>query len=209
MCYQIQLNTGVKEIAKRFKKVITNPDGIVFSDGINGFAFEPTPIITIENPALVSTDFSWGLIPAWSKDDAIKKNTLNAKIETLSEKPSFRDVISNRCLVLATGYYEWRWNDAKGKSKDKYEIHSAENEIFTFAGIYSIWRNPHTGFEVKTFSIITTQANETMSYVHNMKKRMPIMLRQEDESSWLDLLTPYEQFSFPNYDAKLIAIKRC
>ena len=207
MCYQIQLNTGVKEIAKRFKTTIKDPDSIAFAEEINGFAYKASPIITIENPEFVSTDFTWGLIPSWSSDDAIRKNTLNARIETLEEKPSFRNVIDNRCLIIATAYYEWRWNDEKGKSKDKYEIHCSENEIFTFAGIYSKWKSPVNGENYNTFSILTTEANDTMTYVHNMKKRMPILLNQEDENKWLDLKVPYQDFSFPNYNSNLIAIK--
>jgi putative SOS response-associated peptidase YedK len=61
--------------------------------------------------------YSWGLIPNWAKDDSIRKNTLNAKIETIHEKPSFRDVIQHRCLVLIDGFYEWKWLDEKGKHK--------------------------------------------------------------------------------------------
>jgi putative SOS response-associated peptidase YedK len=75
------------------------------------------------------------LIPAWAKDKTIQQYTLNAKIETLNEKPSFKNNIKNRCLVIADGYYEWQWLDPKGKNKQKYLITLTSEEPFAFAGI--------------------------------------------------------------------------
>ncbi len=205
MCYRVQINTGMSDISKRFKAKVENPENLLFADEVNGFAYHPLPIITRENPSLIVSDYHWGLIPFWCKDDAIRKNTLNAKIETLEEKPAFRNVIENRCLVIATGYYEWHWNDEKGKSKQKFEIHSAEDEIFTFAGLYSTWKNPATNDLIKTFSIVTTAANDKMQYIHNNKKRMPVMLKKADELEWLKGEIPYAQFAYPNYDADIVA----
>ena len=205
MCYRVQVNTGVGKIAERFKAHVENPENLFFNEEINGFAYQALPIITNQNPEIIASDFFWGLIPSWCNDDSIKKNTLNAKVETLEDKPAFRDVIQNRCLIIATGYYEWRWNDAKGKSKQKFEIHSAEEEIFAFAGIYSTWKNSSDNNILKTFSIVTTQANPQMEYIHNMKKRMPLMLKKEDEKNWLDSSIAIENFAFPNYNAEIIA----
>ncbi len=205
MCYRVQVNTGVGKIAERFKAKVDNPEMLLFNEEINGFAYQALPVITNDNPAVVTSEYKWGLIPSWCKDDSIKKNTLNAKIETLDEKPAFRDVAKNRCLVIATGYYEWRWNDEKGKSKQKFEIHSSEEEIFAFAGIFSTWTNPADQQIVKTFSIVTTQANLQMEYIHNMKKRMPLMLKRSDEQHWLDASNPIDDFAFPKYNAEIIA----
>ena len=204
MCYRIELKSGIEAIANRFKARIDNPESSIFDEEINGFAFKKHPIITNDDPQTIATDFSWGLIPHWCKDDAIRKNTLNAKIETLDEKPAFRDVVHNRCLIIATGYYEWRWNDEKGKSKQKFEIHSAEHEIFSLAGIYSSWTNPATRDIVKSFAVVTTDANQKMQYIHNNKKRMPVMLKQQDEMNWLNG-KPQNTFGYPVYDADLIA----
>jgi len=195
----------MSELGKRFKAIIDKPENVLFSDEINGFGFPPIPVIANENEDVIATDFYWGLIPAWCKDDSMRKNTLNAKIETIHEKPSFRDVVNNRCLVIATGFYDWRWLDEKGKSKQKYEIRSSENEILTFAGIYSKWKNPENDEIVKTFAVVTTQANKQMSYIHNVKLRMPIVLQQKDEMTWLDSKNEVEDFMYPKYDSNLIA----
>ena len=205
MCYRIQLNTGIKEIAKRFNAHVPNAENLLFGEEINGFSYQNCPIIINEDQGNIRDDFSWGLIPQWCKDETIRKNTLNAKIETLDEKPAFRNAVHNRCLVIATGYYEWRWNDEKGKTKQKFEIHSADEEIFAFAGIYSSWNDTSEKIIRNTFSIVTTEANEQMAYIHNNKKRMPVMLRKSDEMAWLNNEIPFRQFSYPNYNADIIA----
>jgi putative SOS response-associated peptidase YedK len=199
------LNTGIKEIAKRFNAHVPNAENLLFGEEINGFSYQNCPIIINEDQGNIRDDFSWGLIPQWCKDETIRKNTLNAKIETLDEKPAFRNAVHNRCLVIATGYYEWRWNDEKGKTKQKFEIHSADEEIFAFAGIYSSWNDTSEKIIRNTFSIVTTEANEQMAYIHNNKKRMPVMLRKSDEMAWLNNEIPFRQFSYPNYNADIIA----
>lgn len=145
--------------------------------------------------------FNWGLIPFWAKDDKIKKMTLNAKIESATVKPAFRNSVKNRCLIIANGYYEWQWLDPKGKQKQKYFIKPEAQDIFAFAGIYSTWRNPHTNEQINSYSILTTAANELMSRIHNNKKRMPIVLRKEDHELWLSE-KELSKFAFP-YEVKL------
>ncbi len=129
--------------------------------------------------------YSWGLIPRWAKDDSIQQNTLNAKIETIHEKPSFRDVIQKRCLVLIDGFYKWKWLDEKGKHKQKYLITLPTHEAFACAGLYSHWRNKNTGETINTYTILTTEANELMSEIHNSKKRIPVIIHSSNEQSWL------------------------
>ena len=107
---------------------------------MNGFDFPKTPIITNENPEIIEL-YNWGLIPDWSKSEDIRALTLNAKIETIHEKPSFKNIVNQRCLVLANGFYEWQWRDSKGKNKVKYEIGIENDELFAFAGLYSHWIN--------------------------------------------------------------------
>ena len=120
----------------------------------------------------------------------------DAKIETLAQKPSFKDAINNRCLVLSSGFFEWQWRDSKGKEKRKYLIKPTEEEIFAFAGIWSEWTNPETGEKQKTYSIITTEANELMSEIHNTKKRMPVILPKENEYDWLNAIPIPEVMKF-------------
>ena len=147
----------------------------------------------------------WGLIPAWAKDRALQKMTLNAKIETLTEKPSFQNSVSNRCLVLVNGFYEWKWLDSKGKNKEKYFIRLENgNQPFALGGIYSIWTDENTNETLTSFSIVTSQANELMSEIHNTKHRMPLVLSKEAEEAWLSDRC-IEDFSFPNYNPKLNA----
>ena len=207
MCYSVEVKAGIEDIARRFRAQFHSADLFNFTDEINGFAHEVHPVITNHHPNVIEADYQWGLVPAWCKDDSIRKNTLNAKIETLEQKPAFRDFISNRCLIIATAYYEWRWNDEKGKRKQKYKIHSAEEEIFAFAGIYSRWKSPETGSAVNSFSIITPAANQQMQYIHNNKQRMPLMLRRQDEITWLDPKSNYQDFAYPNYNAPLVAFE--
>lgn len=202
MCYRTQLNSKIKEIEKTFDAVFIEPEAYLPQEEINAFDFLKTPVITDENPGEIER-FQWGLIPFWAKDDSIKKMTLNAKIETLRAKPAFKDAVNNRCLVLASGYYEWQWLDAKGRSKQKYYIKPAEQELFAFAGIYSFWKDPHSGVSLPSYSIVTTEANELMSEIHNNKKRMPVVLKKEDRNRWLSG-AELSGFSFP-YEVELRA----
>ena len=186
MCFYTQQLAIFDEIEKRFSAKVDNPDRFMKSDFVNGFSYPNLPIIVDKTPNVISTNFMWGLIPSWSKDDEIRKNTLNARIETVEEKPSFKNSINNRCLIIVTGYYEWRWQDEKGKQKEKYLINSQEDEIFCLAGLYSDWLNPNSGELLNTYTILTSEADKTMQYVHNHKKRMPVMLKKADEKKWLD-----------------------
>jgi putative SOS response-associated peptidase YedK len=95
--------------------------------------------------------FHWGLIPAWAKDNSIRKNTLNAKIETISEKPSYRNSANNSCLILTDGFYEWQWLDDKGKNKQKYLFTLPNNETFEFAGLWNEWVDKSKGEIFKTY----------------------------------------------------------
>ena len=186
MCFYTQQTAIFEEIETRFSTKVDNPDRFMKSDFVNGFSYPNLPIIVDKTPNVISTNFMWGLIPSWSKDDEIRKNTLNARIETVEEKPSFKNSINNRCLIIVTGYYEWRWQDEKGKQKEKYLINSQEDEIFCLAGLYSDWLNPNSGELLNTYTILTSEADKTMQYVHNHKKRMPVMLKKADEKKWLD-----------------------
>lgn len=205
MCFYTQQNAPAKNVMQRFNAEIDAEENYLQSQEINGFSYPNIPIILDKSPTIITTDYTWGLLPFWANDIEFRKNTLNARIETISEKSSFKNITQNRCLIIATAYYEWHWNDSKGKSKDKYQINSQDDEIFTFAGLYTSWKNPATGDIKNTYTMLTTEANDTMSFVHNHKKRMPIMLQRKDESLWLDNTIKFEEFAFP-YGANLIAI---
>lgn len=205
MCFFTQQNATKNKVKTRFNAIIDNEENFLESKELNGFTYPNIPIIINLDSEIIRTDFTWGLLPSWTRDEDFRKNTLNARIETINEKPSFRDCTQNRCLIIATAYYEWHWNDAKGKSKTKYQINSQDDEIFCFAGLYERWINPENGELKYTYTMVTTEANEIMSYVHNHKKRMPIMLNRKDEAAWLDNSVKINEFAFP-YEANLIAL---
>ncbi len=195
MCFHSKQTKLALEVENRFNAEIDKPQEFKSQSNINGFEFPKTPVIIDEKPNII-THYNWGLIPTWAKDEEIKKYTLNAKIETLEEKPSFQNSINKRCLVIANGFYEWHWLDSKGKNKAKYEIGIVNEELFAFAGLYSEWVDNNSGEIRNTYAIVTTEANTLMADIHNIKKRMPVILKPEDESKWLEHY-PYKEFALP------------
>jgi putative SOS response-associated peptidase YedK len=151
-----------------------------------GFNFPALPVITNEDDQHVAS-FRWGLIPFWIKDyesaAAIREKTLDARAETVLEKPSFRQaIISKRCLVIADGFFEWRHEN---KKTYPYYIRLKDHSPFAFAGIWDNWKNPETKELVQTFSVITTAANSLLEKIHNTQKRMPVILPGKSERNWL------------------------
>lgn len=123
----------------------------------------------------------WGLIPSWAKDEKIGYRTINARVETLAEKPSFRTAIKQRrCLIVADGFYEWK---SEGKKKQPYYFQLQEGQVFAFAGLWDKWQSP-AGESIVSCTIITTEANEVVRPVH---ERMPVILPEKDWDAWLDL----------------------
>ncbi len=164
---------------------------------INGFDFKPHPIITNEG-MLQLESCNWGLIPAKTKDATaakiIRSKTLNAKSETVFELQSFKDVAgSNRCLVPVTGFLEWKH---VGNTKQPFHITVPGQEVFCLAGIWDSWLNKANGEIVKSFSILTTAANELMAEIHNTKKRMPVIIMPQDQLSWLKPSIEKHEFEY-------------
>jgi len=124
--------------------------------------------------------FKWGLIPGWAKDAAIGNKMINARAETVDEKPSFKQSFQQRrCLVPADGFYEWKKD---GKNKYPFRISLHGGEPFAFAGLWDTWTSP-SGQTICSFTIITTEANELVGTIHN---RMPAILPREIEDIWLN-----------------------
>jgi putative SOS response-associated peptidase YedK len=201
MCYQTRLSKKKEEIQNRFRADIEDLMSIEDFELNKGFDYPKTPIITNKNPDKIAL-YNWGLVPAWAQDTSFRHYTLNARIETLNEKPSFKDVIQNRCLIIADGFYEWQWLTKSGSRKQKYLITIDNEELFAFAGLYSQWKDPD-GSLLNSYTMVTTQANELMSEIHNTKQRMPIILKKEDEMNWLHG-EDYKNYQFP-YSSNLIA----
>jgi putative SOS response-associated peptidase YedK len=122
----------------------------------------------------------WGLIPSWAKDAAIGNRMINARAETVAEKPAFRTPLARRrCLVLADGFYEWQ---KAGTKKQPYFIRMADERPFAFAGLWESWEGPDHAL-VESCTIITTEANALVRPVHD---RMPVILARDDYERWLD-----------------------
>jgi putative SOS response-associated peptidase YedK len=187
MCFHTQHFSDSQKLQKRFKAKIADKVEFVPNNEANGFTFPKLPIITNLEKDTIQL-FNWGLLPTWSNDIDFRKNTLNAKIETISEKPSFKDSVLKRCIVLVDGFYEWQWLDSSGRKKQKYLIQNVDTEPFALAGLFNTWTNPKTLEKMDTFTILTTEANEQMSIIHNSKKRMPMILNPEEEEQWLQNL---------------------
>ena len=122
----------------------------------------------------------WGLVPFWATDPKIGNRMINARSESAAVKPSFREPFkSKRCLVPSTGFYEWQKTNG---NKTPHFIHLKSNELFSFAGLYDVWKDPE-GKSMKTFTILTTVPNNLLKNIHD---RMPVVLEREEEEEWLD-----------------------
>jgi putative SOS response-associated peptidase YedK len=122
----------------------------------------------------------WGLIPSWAKDSSGAAGMINARSETASTKPAFRDALkSRRCLIPADAFYEWM---RTGKTKQPYCFEVGESELFAFAGLWDRWKGP-SGKWVKSCSILTTTSNAVTSALHD---RMPVILDPDSYDLWLD-----------------------
>jgi len=141
------------------------------------------PVLVIPNDDQNTADFFvWGLIPMWAKDPAIGNRLINARGETLAEKPAFRGSLKyKRCLILADGFYEWKGAPGR-KTKTPFFIHMKDRKPFAFAGLWDSWNAPD-GSLVKSCTIITTMPNELTAIIHN---RMPVILHPREYAQWLD-----------------------
>lgn len=134
-------------------------------------------LAVVKNTARDTIDqIRWGLIPFWADEPG--SGMINARAETVDEKPSFKNAYeSRRCLVLSNGFYEW---DGSRGSKQPYYLYRPDNDVFAMAGIWETWSE--NGEEIESVAIITTEANETVSSIHD---RMPVILEEEEESEWI------------------------
>jgi len=122
----------------------------------------------------------WGLIPSWAKDSSIGHKMINARAETVHEKPAFRQAIKyRRCLVIASGFYEWRM---EGKQKIPLYVHLKDGSPMAFAGLWDSWKPPENGF-VESCTILTTSSNKLIEPLHD---RMPVILHPLEYQPWLD-----------------------
>ncbi|HEX9929306.1 MAG TPA: SOS response-associated peptidase [Pyrinomonadaceae bacterium] len=158
----------------------------------------------------IANGLKWGLIPSWAKEESIGNRMINARAESITEKPSFRNAFrSRRCIVPASGFYEWKQTGGKG-AKQPFYFHLKDKPVFGFAGLWETWKTEE-GEEIESCTIITTEANAVLAPVHD---RMPIIIKPEDYEAWLDpknfdtddlqkFLKPY-----PSYEMASHAVSR-
>lgn len=153
--------------------------------------WQPRYNVAPSQPVLAVTDATtrkaewlrWGLVPSWAKDAAIGNRMINARAETLGEKPSFRTAFQKRrCMILADGFYEWQ-KPASGKGKSQpYYFRRKDGKPFAFAGLWEVWQPDGDAEALKTCTIITTSANDIVAPVHD---RMPVILATNDAFNWV------------------------
>ena len=201
MCGRYSLTADLAELAGRFE---FDGDWDAFERRYN---IAPTQeVLTVVGGEKRRGGFMrWGLIPHWAKDSKIGSRMINARAETVAEKPSFRTALRRRrCLVLADGFYEWQ---RVGKNKRPMRIVMRSGEPFAFAGLWETWRDPE-GTVIPSCTIITTTPNDLLKPIHN---RMPVILPRDIEEFWLDdsvddpaaltsVLTPYPDDAMEAYE---------
>ena len=176
MCGRYSLIADIGELAGRFEFDV---DWLTFESAYN---IAPTQeVLTVVGGESRRGGFMrWGLIPQWAKNASIGSRMINARAETVAEKPAYRDALRRRrCLVLADGFYEWQ---RTGGAKRPMRIVMQSGEPFAFAGLWSMWRDPD-GNRISSCAIITAAANELLKPIHD---RMPVILPRELEELWLD-----------------------
>jgi putative SOS response-associated peptidase YedK len=179
MCGRFSFVADKEKVKKTLKKVKIETD---LQTSYNIAPTQQAYIVTNREPETLQLAH-WGLVPSWSKDGQPNGALINARMETILEKPSFRDAFqSQRCLVPADSFYEWR---NSGGRKQPFRITDTEGGLLVFAGIHSMWKTM-----LKTFSIITTEPNAEMAQIHT---RMPVILKTEaEQNAWLANDTPID-----------------
>jgi putative SOS response-associated peptidase YedK len=184
MCGRVRLATDYSEIKIRLKFAPDSPAPNFEPDWNKPPTMPMLVALRSEDGKRVARMMKWGLIPHWAKDDKMIYSTFNARSEEFTTKPAFKDAWKwgQRCLVITDGFYEWKKLDAKGKDKQPYAIAMANGENMVKAGLWAKWRNPASGEEVLSCTILTCAPNKAMAEIHN---RMPVILDERDWPKWL------------------------
>jgi len=183
MCGRFALAQEHKELIRKYGLLDDPTTSFQYSPRYNIAPTQITPVVTNGERKKLK-GMKWGLVPHWAKDVSIGNKLINARAETAADKPSFRDSFKNkRCLIPATGFFEWR-EDPVSKTRQPYYIKTKDQEIFSFAGLWSTWLDKSTGQELLTHTILTTEPNDFLKKIHN---RMPVILPADKEDAWLDL----------------------
>ena len=202
MCGRFSQAKDLEELYDEFP-FIDEPFDDILQPRYNIAPSQTSPVIINENGKNKLRMFKWGLVPSWSKDTKIGYRMINARAETVSEKPSYKKPFkSRRCLVIADGFYEWQKPDKK--TKIPYRFVMKDRKLFAMAGLWDLWKKESD--PLYTFTIITTSDNELMKPIHD---RMPVILPSENREIWLnpesneaelkELLVPYDSNKMDSY----------
>ena len=177
MCGRFTLRTNPQQLALHFSCEIP-------ADLKPTYNVAPTQAVATVRTGASGREFAllrWGLIPPWAKEKAIGNRLINARAETVAEKPAFRSAFrARRCLILADGYFEWQ---KEGKVKQPFYFRMRDDVPFALAGLWESWKDPSHSEVLQTCTIITTDANELTQPIHN---RMPAIVSPDDYEVWLD-----------------------
>ena len=177
MCGRYTLTINIPDIASRFG--CSPLDSAAWQPRFNMAPTQNGLVVIRADKTNLLKEMKWGLIPHWAKDPAIGQRLINARLESIDQKPAFRNsLVSKRCLVPADGFYEWQ---KRGKSKVPYRITSETGDAFAFAGLWDSWTDS-AGERIDSFTIITCSPVDAVLPIHN---RMPLMLPPELEQKWL------------------------
>ncbi len=180
MCGRFTNKAKPEQIKREFKIGNKNPN--LFQPRYNIAPLQMIDVV-FEPKERILSQLRWGLVPSWAKDAEIGNRMINARAETITEKPSFREAFkSRRCIIPTSGFYEWQ---KKGTgAKQPFYFYLKDKEVFGFAGLWETWINKQSGEELETCTIITTEANQVLKPVHD---RMPVILKAENYDEWLDV----------------------
>jgi putative SOS response-associated peptidase YedK len=195
MCGRYTLSSGGEELALMFDLAKVPP----LPPRYNLAPTQEAAVVRVERPGEPRQlgFLRWGLIPYWAKEASIGNRMINARSESVAEKPAYRwSFRKQRCLIPTDGFYEWK---KEGKAKQPFFIHRKDGKPFAFAGLWARWKDPEKGL-LDTFTILTTDANDLIRPLHD---RMPVILDPKDFDLWLDpaiedqerlqpLLTPFD-----------------
>lgn len=201
MCgrYQLNLNNDFYHRFNLVNRLPSFPKNIEVSPG------QIEPVITHQEGLNLVWVMKWGMIPYWAKERGVGNNMFNVRAESLTTKIGFKKSFkTKRCLIPSNGFYEWKIENG---IKVPYFIEVKDRPLFVFAGIYDIWEEPVSGHEVYSYAIITTQPNSIIKPIHD---RMPVVLRPEQEKTWLSQLVPgskLESFLYPS--SEILTVSRC
>lgn len=176
MCGRFAQKSSAKKIAKKFKVEELPP----LAERYNVAPSQSVLAVREASGGREASFLKWGLVPRWAKDAGIGNRLINARSETVTEKPSFREAFARRrCLIPADGFYEW---SRRGDGKRPYYFQMKDGEPFAIAGLWERWESE--GGPLETCTLLTTGANELLSPYHD---RMPVIVRPEDYDLWLDV----------------------